>query len=825
MQPILRAPTVPEVTEQERAHYRLARQAAAEGIVMLKNDGTLPLKPGRIALFGLGARHPFYWGVGSGECHPRYTVSPEEGLKNAGFQIETERWLFNMDADYKTSFDRWNHTFLRGISKERSRDQFQYSTQHPFLPPAGPPITESDVASCGTDTAVYVLTHPAGEGKDRSLERGDWKLAERELEHLKFLTDHFDHVVLVLNTCGLMDLTELEGLGVNAILYALEGGMEAGNAIADVLTGAVAPCGHLTDTWGRSYEDYPGAAHFAGLDGDPMHEVYEEGFFVGYRWFDSMHKKPLYPFGYGLTYTEFTMESRSIEVFGDHVVVDVYVCNVGDTFAGRAVPQLYLTAPDGELEKERKSLAAFGKTGILNPGEGQSVRLEFDLRNFASYDEQHACYVLEGGNYLLQLGEHAGALRPVGTLFLDEDTVTEVCENVCTPIAPVPQTKMPSYVPLAPVEPIIPIKGHSIYQEIHRYRTPGFQHDAKTDFVLEHMDLAQMTALTVGTSYVGQIHNMVIGAAGYTTSEFIELGLENLTFCDGPQGINVIPASAKPLSNRFSMPVMPANMRFGLKYAAEVIGRPRKKERRTIYYQYCTALPCGMVLAQTWDTELAEKVGKAVGEEMRRLGIAFWLAPGMNIHRNPLCGRSNEYYSEDPLLTGKMAAAVTEGVQSNKGCFVTLKHFACNNQETERTLVDARIGERALREIYLKGFRMAVKAGARGVMCSYNRINGVWSANNYDLCTKILRNEWNFTGLVMTDWYGSGHDGVRDDRCAMAGCDLIMPGDTCILGRLLRGMESGEVDKNAVKRSAWNVAKASVDSCISSELFRRERGM
>lgn len=822
MRPIIRATTSPVMTEREEENYALARKVAAEGMVLLENNGALPLKTETIALYGTGARHPSFGGTGSGENNPRYQITPEQGLLDAGLKLTTEEWLADFDEVYETEYRSWLHNLQVQLKRLPQQEQFPYSCAHGFVPPQGRNITQADVESSGTDTAVYILTRIAGEGKDRETRKGDWYLTDEEKNHLKMLRKSYQHVILVLNCGGIIDLSPVDDIGVDAILYAMQGGMEFGHALADVLTGKISPSGKLTDTWAKRYEDYPGAEDFAGRNGDPLHEVYREGIYVGYRWFDIQNIKPRYAFGYGLSYAEFSREVKNIDVFGSHVVVNVIAKNVSEEYSGQDVLELYLSAPNGELAKERKSLVAFGKTGTLLPGYSEEVKLEFELRDFASYDTENGRFLLEGGNYVLQLGSSAADVQAIGTLFLDEDAVTEVTEHVCKPKETIQWSGVTTFLPHAPVDPVMPVKSGAIFCEEHQYGRPEIPRNTKTDFVLGKLSAADRLHLTIGTSYVGKTHNYVAGASGTTTSKFVGEGIENMPMADGPAGLNLTPQFVKPLVNLYSYPVMPEALRFGANKVMSELRMPLSdKDPRTVYYQYATAWPCETVVAQTWDVNLVKKMGQAIGEEMEEFGIAFWLAPGMNIHRNPLCGRNFEYYSEDPYLTGCMASAITRGVQSHDGCFVTLKHFACNNQETERNRVDVQVDERALREIYLKGFRMAVKAGARGVMSSYNKINGVYSPNNYDLLTKVLRNEWGFQGIVMTDWFAAGHDDCKEELCLPAGNDLIMPGSYTNFRRVAAAIRENKINPNDLARAAWNIASASVDCCVSSERFEK----
>lgn len=801
MKRVIRASTVCDFSEREKRNALLARRIGAEGIVLLENDGVLPLRGSKIALYGLGARHTAFGGTGSGEIRPRYRINIEEGLKNAGLTITTDAFLDGLDAEYESRRQVWRKRLNKGLKKCRKIDQMGYASSHPFVPPLGGEIVRTEA-----DTALYVLTRQAGEGSDRKTEAGDYLIREEEFAQLKAICSLYQSTVLILNTCGVIDLAFTKNLPLSAIVLASHGGMEAGNSLADVLTGRTAPSGRLTATWAERYGDYPSADTYSYLSGDAKQEDYFEDIFVGYRWFHANGIKARYPFGYGLSYTRFVKKCEEISIRKDEIVCRIAVRNTGEC-AGREVVQLYLSAPDGALVKEKVSLAGFGKTKRLAPGEREELEIRFRLKDFASYDEARACYLLEAGDYILYLGENAEELTAIEVLSLGRTVLTEQCRNVC----PV-RRKIAFFSPRGteretPALARMIVDADALGCVTHTYGKPVPE---RGDALFGTLSSADRIRLLVGTSYLGAVRNTVFGAAGYTTSKFVKRGIPNMPMADGPQGLNVSPASLRPRQNLFNIPALPESMRFGFLGWFSDLSVPKKGTRRKVYYQYATAFPIATLAAQTFDQELLGGMGRAVGEEMEEFGVTFFLAPAMNIQRNPLCGRNYEYYSEDPLLTGELAAAVVCGVQERKGRYATLKHFVCNNSETERDMSSSNLSERALREIYLKGFRIAVERGAKSVMASYNMVNGGYVCNSYDLLTDVLRNEFGFGGLVMTDWLAAGHGESYTEKCAPAGCDLVMPGFPKDLKKIKRAFKKGEISEEQLEIAARRIFNAAV---------------
>ncbi|MGM9603632.1 MAG: glycoside hydrolase family 3 C-terminal domain-containing protein, partial [Faecousia sp.] len=670
----------PEPSRREKEHRALARQAAAEGMVLLQNDGVLPLAPGsRVALYGMGARYTVQGGTGSGSVNNRDSVSIDRGLRDAGLVITTDQWLDRFDQAYAAARAAWQAEILAAA---KPGDFFSlytaYSTRR-LQAPAGEPMVRTEA-----DIAIYVISRISGESVDRRAEKGDYYLSDVEQREMSQLARLYPKLIVVLNVGGVMDVSFLDHLPIAALVLMSQAGMEGGNALADVLTGAVPFSGKLTDTWAYHYEDYPSSAEFGHRNGNLVQEKYTEGIFVGYRYFDSFGVRPRFPFGFGLSYTSFRWKLEDLFAENGMVCAAVRVENVG-TAPGREVMQLYASCPQVTRVKERRRLVSFGKTKLLRPGESQALTLRFDPRLLASYHTAPAQYFLDAGSYGLYLGNSADLDAPAARLTLERRTVTEQLTNICplldalTEITPPdrenPEMKMPDCPTLALDGLLEPVR-----------KTPRPRpHLEQARQVLAKMDRVQKARLVCGQpsqssgEIIGSAALHVPGAAGETTNALEALGIGSMILADGPAGLRLQqcyeenPADGsiyrlegvQALQNRF----------FGTEFPHE--GSIR-------HYQFCTAIPVGTLLAQSFDTELMHQVGGLIGREMKELGVTLWLAPGMNIHRNPLCGRNFEYYSEDPVLTGAMAAAVTQGVQQYPGIGVTIKHFACNNQEDNR---------------------------------------------------------------------------------------------------------------------------------------------
>ena len=784
--------TNPEVQPWETEHRKVARRAAAEGIVLLKNeDHILPLKQGSsVAIYGAGAGKTIKGGTGSGDVNEREKISICQGMKNAGFQVTTEDWIESYEKIYDKARQDWKNDILsRAGEGADTMDFFAVYSTTPFIMPAGDPILKPAEGE-NTETAIYVLSRVAGEGADRNADKGDYYLNDEEYQMLSDICAYYRDIIVIINAGAQVDLSFMDEFSnIKALLSIVQPGMEGGNAVADILSGKVNPSGKLADTWAyKKYEDYPNSEKFSHNNGNVETEIYDEGIYVGYRYFDTFEVPVRYGFGYGLSYTEFEISDYCLKtVSAEKISISATVKNTGNV-SGKEVVQVYASLPGGILEKEAHRLCAYAKTCELKPGEKEKVTMEISADQLTSYDEKRAAWILESGFYGIWIGNSLAGAKLCGGMKLD-DTVTkrqvrnlfplkQELEEIAQETSSTAK-RAEAAEKLAGEQALTVLELHAadIAAEIIEYKkNADFYEKEAMDFVntLSEEELIDLAAGDPGKAQGGNLGAAGIsvpGSAGETHRCAIEKGLASIVLADGPAGLRLMKYYHVNNGSIVSMP-FEFSLEGGLFYddSKELPG-----ER---YYQYCTAIPVGTLLAQTWNQELIREVGVMIGTEMERFGVTLWLAPGMNIHRNPLCGRNFEYYSEDPYVSGTIAAAMTEGVQFNYGCGTTIKHFACNNQEDNRMGSDSVVSERALREVYLKGFEIAVKESQpMSIMTSYNLINGIHAANNYDLCTETARNEWGFKGMIMTDWTTTEHgDNCTASGCMRAGNDLVMPG-------------------------------------------------
>ena len=776
-----------ELYEYEVKHGQLLRGLAPECMVLLKSDGTFPLEaPGKVALYGSGARETIKGGTGSGDVNVRHYTTVEEGLENAGFTVTTKAWLDGYSRIRQEAYPR----FVEGI-KAKAKEMGVPAIMLGMG--AVMPEPEYDLPLDGEgDTGVFVLGRISGEGSDRAPAPGDFELTQSEIRDILAARKQYKNFLLVLNVGGVVDLTPV--LEVENILLLSQTGMTLGDSLADVILGKAYPSGKLASTWAR-WEDYCKVGDFAQTDDTR----YKEGIYVGYRYFDSVDKAPVFPFGYGLGYTTFALGQPQVKVEGTQVAVDVSVKNTGSAL-GKEVVQLYVSVPAGKLDQPYQALAAFAKTGELAPGQEETLTLSFSLEDLSSFDNDTACQILEAGDYVLRLGTSSRDTHICGVVRLESAILVRQLSHIggqpdfedwkpeTKPFtyegeareledAPVFSVKAEAYVPRKTASlPEIPEEIQELVaslsnEELAYICLGGFQDEGSK-------------------SFVGNAGMRVVGAAGETTGLFEDKGLPVLVMADGPAGLRLNKDYGKDENGVYPLEMsLPAGFAEFLDddMAAGLgsMGQQQPDRKGEVLHQYCSAMPIGTALAQSWNLELCRRCGDMIGEEMERFGIHLWLAPALNIHRLPLCGRNFEYYSEDPFISGKVTAAITQGVQAHPGRGVTIKHYACNNQETNRMLSNSIVGERALRDIYLKGFQIAVEESQpHSLMTSYNLLNGEHTSQRRDLVMTALREEWGFQGLVMTDWVVSAMAGAMKTKyppaCASgsikAGNDILMPG-------------------------------------------------
>ena len=800
----------------EMEHIDKVRALSPECMVLLKADGSFPLdEPGKIALYGNAARKTIKGGTGSGDVNVRHYTSVEEGLENAGFTITSKEWL---DA-YDAIIEEASKEFKAGIKAKIAVEGLSA-----IMMGIGAimPEPEYNLPLDGEgDTAIYVLGRNSGEGSDRAPQKGNLELADTEIRDILAIQEKYKRFLLVLNVGGVVDLTPVVDK-VSNILLLSQLGSAIGDSFADVLLGKAYPSGKLASTWAK-WMDYCQEGDF----GVPDDTCYKEGIYVGYRYFDSVDKQPMFPFGYGLGYTSFEINTKETSVEGSKLTVTVEVINTG-RYNGKEVVQLYVTIPEGKLDQPYQVLAAFSKTHELIPGESQTLSLSFCMKDLASFDGEGCNAILEKGNYVLHIGNSSRNTTVCAVVELDDNVIVQRLHDVGG------KPDFTDWKPENKKEIVIP--EHTPVLQLHASDIPEVIPalpviDPEAMKLAKSMSDSDLALLCTGAfngsagsnSVIGNAGITVAGAAGETTGVFAEQGIPALVMADGPAGVRLSPQYGKDEKGVYSLDdgslsamaeLLPEHI---IEYLG--LGKGNKDRNGKVFEQYCTAIPIGTALAQSWNTDVCEICGDIAAEEMERFGVHIWLAPALNIHRFPLCGRNFEYYSEDPLISGKMASGITKGVQKHHGCGVSIKHFCCNNQETNRMHSNSKVSQRALRDIYLKGFRIVIEeSNPATVMSSYNLLNGEHTSQRYDLLETLLRQEWGYQGIVMSDWV-SGNINKPDDKypgavasgAIKAGNDIMMPGTEAhhkdILDALNNENATYPITRNDLEKSAARMIK------------------
>lgn len=730
-------------------HIDLSHNAATEGMVLLENNGILPLKQGtRLAIFGIGSIDYVSGGGGSGKVYSSYIRNIYEGfaLKEPYVSVykPLSEYYYNYMCEHIDEFGDYHH--------EIPSEEIEV------------PEELLNSAAQNADTAIIVIHRYSGEGYDRVQDKGDFLLTDIEEKLIKDVTARFNNTVAVLDVGGMLDTSWVKSNNIGAALLAWQAGQEGGLAIADILCGDVNPSGKLTDTFAANFNDYPSADTF---NESRDYVDYFEDIYVGYRYFETIPnaaQKVIYPFGYGLSYTTFNISKPIAKLNGEKIEVCTTVKNTGNV-AGKEVVQCYYSAPQGKLGKPKIELAAFKKTKLLTPGEEEKIIMTFNVSDMASYDDLGKCkmsaYILEGGEYVFYAGNSCRNLQPAEYKYTvsEEFRVTKQLTQLCAPNA---LTKRMLSNGEFEALPSFPIKEYNIKRPVNKFSPSNPETPVKFIKVAEgEISLDEFIAQATDAELIGLMGGVftrgVADTCGFGGIE--RLGIPAVMTADGPAGVRLYPK----------------------------IGIPT------------TGLPCATLLACTWNPEIVYEMGKIGAIEAKENGLAIWLTPAMNIHRNPLCGRNFEYFSEDPLVSGIMGAAKVNGIQSqNTACSV--KHFACNNKEDNRYYSDSRVSERALREIYFKGFEICVKnSDPWTIMTSYNLINNRRCCESYEQLECVLRGEWGFKGMITTDWgVPCNHNNV-----VKAGNDIRMPDG--FLDELKKGLENGEINRSHLEYCAKHI--------------------
>lgn len=702
-----------------KEHIELSRRVAGEGMVLLENNGLLPLKENTaVALFGIGSIDYVKGGGGSGMVYCEYVRNIYEGFMCKSPKISVYEPVTKYYYDY-------------AVPRLSEYDG------NKLLPEIDVPAELVNAAAKNADVAIITIHRFSGEGWDRSSEKGDFYLTDTEHKMVNDVTAAFDHSVVVLDVGGMIDVSWIKNNPkIDAVLLAWQAGMEGGLAIADILCGDVNPSGKLVDTFAKEFADYPSADTF---NESKDYVDYFEDIYVGYRYFETIpgaSEKVVYPFGYGLSYTEFFISKPIATLKNDKITIKTSVKNIGKV-SGKEVVQCYFSAPQGILGKSKISLVGFKKTKLLSPGDTQDIVIEFNVADMSSYDDlgklKMSAYVLEQGEYTFYVGNNCRNLIAADYRYT-VDAKFVIAQQLSQKCAPNKLEKRLLADGSFESLPSFEIKEYDIKPFVNTATIPENEKpfmliDVANGKVTLDQFLTQLTQDELVSLVGGTANRGVANTSGFGGIE--RLGIPAIMTADGPAGIRIEPK----------------------------VGIPT------------TAWPCATLIACTWDTDLAFELGKAGGLEAKENGIAIWLTPALNIHRNPLCGRNFEYFSEDPVISGEFAAAKVNGMQS-VGTAASVKHFAANNKEVNRFYSDSRISERALREIYLKGFEICIKKSQPlTIMTSYNIINSRRCCESYEQLQGILRDEWGFEGMITTDW------GVPCDQahCVLAGNDIRMP--------------------------------------------------
>ena len=791
--------------DYEKKHIDALYPYLGECTLFLKRDDSFPLdKPCPIAAYGVGVRNTIKGGTGSGEVYSEFFVNIEEGLKNRGFVVTTSEWL---DA-YQLVRPNGQKEWVKLIKKEAK-------AAHRLAPVYAmgtvKPEPEYDLPlDFSSDACIYVVSRISGEGADRRLVKGDMLLTDSEVRDILLLNQKYEKFMLVINAGGYMDLTPV--LEVRNILLLSELGGETGHVLADILLGKVNPSGKLTATWAR-LEDYP-----YPMDINPDDTEYIDGVYVGYRYFDSFNKEPLFPFGFGLSYSEFKLDNYQISNDKETIKVKVDVTNVSN-YPGKEVVQAYLTILSEDDQFVKQELVAFSKSKELAKNEKQTVELSFRLSTLARYDANRGVYFLPKGRYLIKVGNCSRNNQIVAEIALNEEIVTKQAKKI---FSDVEVNELKQQITKEELEAKYNVPVIKLTKDDFELYQPQVRNVVIPE-ALNNLTDEQLAALNVGyhnekpgfMAFVGEASDIAPGAAGQAPKLYQQLFKDPVVLSDGPAGLRLCPSyyidkkgrAIEVQANRILLDALSYLPRFLVKIAKLFFKEKKVPESAEIHYQHTTAIPIGTAIAQSFNLEFAKKCGGIVGDEMERFAIDLWLAPALNIHRHIRCGRNFEYFSEDPLLSGLFASALTQGVQAHKGKGVTIKHFACNNQETNRTIANAIVSEKTLREIYLRGFEICInQACPMAMMTSYNYINGTHSSDNRQLINDFLFEENGYQGFVMTDWIVSGMYSKKDKyiapvphQIANSGTSLMMPGRTTDVKEIAKALKKDPKLKEQVK--------------------------
>ncbi|KAG4100378.1 beta-glucosidase [Neocallimastix lanati (nom. inval.)] len=793
-----------KMNQYEIDHINTLDSYLSECTILLRKNGDFPIGKStkQVYLYGNGVRKTIKGGTGSGDVNSRSFDTIEQAFTKAGFEILSKDYLDEYDKVYTKAKDEFK-------KKVQSETTDPMSLMGVVMPE---PDYDIPYAKEG-DLAIYVLARISGEGSDRQAVKGDVYLTETERKMILDLAKGFKKFILVLNTGGAVDLSGIDE--VENILLLSQLGVNTSKTLVDIITGDKYPSGKLATTWTK-FEDYQTIGNMAQIDDTD----YKEGIYVGYRYFDTENIDVMYPFGFGLGYTDFEFDVKSAKLSGEKFEVKASVTNVGK-YKGKEVLEVYLSKPGTTIDEPYQILVGFAKSKELSPKKKDDLKINFKLSDFASYDAKTATYFLDKGDYVVRIGNSSRNTVPCGVIKVDKRINVKKVENKMG------KPEFEDYVPegkrkqedLSGVK-VFKLKASGIKEKVVKYNDKYEISEGVKALSNEEKAKLVIGAFQDGpASVIGSASITAAGAAGETARV---ADLKPVVMADGPAGLRLAKDYfIDEYGAHSTSGSMPESMVEFLPDAIKAMftAKPEIPEGTEILHQYTTAIPIGTAIAQSWNRKFAELCGDIVGSEMELFKVQLWLAPALNIHRSILCGRNFEYYSEDPLISGAFAASITKGVQKHNNTFVTIKHYAANNQETNRYLNSSNVSERALREIYLKGFEIAVRESQpKAVMTSYNLINGVHTNESKELTNDILRNEFGFEGIVMTDWVvGLGgstkYSGPTPYNVIKATGDIYMPGSKADYEAVLKALEDGTLSLEELEMSASRIYN------LSKEIF------
>ena len=761
-------------SNREKMNQHIAYKAALESIVLLENKQGLPLKTNQIALFGTGSIYTLFSGLGSGEVNPRFNINILNGLKQNNVEILSNNYLERLEKEHDLTINNYKKEINKKLLKLQISD---IANSIFFYPKVDDILLDENDLNLNSDTAVYVISRNSSENIDNQPKKGEYYLTDTELNNLKNLSKHYKDLIIIINSGYPIDMNFLEQLDhYEAVVYSGYLGMMGGAALSNVLTGITSPSGKLSSTWPKKIEDVPNVDEFFSSKDDIN---YNEGIFVGYRYYDTFNVLPKYSFGHGLTYSNFTIKDTKINNENNIFTIKTTLCNQGNTSAKESV--LAFLEAGGNLNKPKNILVGFNKSDDILPNQFETITIKFDLFDFASYDSKKEAYVIEKGSYKLKVGLSLDNIIDEYSFDIKEDIIVKEVKNLTNNNIKETLSNKNNTFNSSLNTPVINTQPSTI-----NYEKPNIE-------INSNKDPKAMIKTLVGNGFTSMKDHAIVG-------EINDLTGKKYLLSDGPAGLRVSQKSNTLLGIRLpsDAPIQSINY-FPSCFVNLVFN---KKDRKNTTYMYPTCFPAATNLAQTFNQKLVNEIGIGIGFEMKEFNVSYLLAPAINVQRNPFCGRNFEYFSEDPYLSGIMGASLINGIKQIPDCNATIKHFCCNNKEERRNFYSANINDEALREIYLKPFEIAIKYSNPGaLMSSYNKVNHEYVATSQKLINDYLRCELGYNGVVMTDWYATGKNKASTYQVIKANADLIMPGSKQDLNNLLKAYHHGLLTDEELFRS------------------------